>query len=350
MNPKSLFGFGCRRRFLFGPVQAFQLRRPHRSHIAIPHTNKDTAFFRRCFFGLSQSAAVIERPCRLEDQHRIRPDIFRPFNNRAFTAIELAVVVAGLSLPAMLLPALATAKAKANRIKCTNNLRTIHRSFVGLSADIDGATPWLYGAVVVGNRQSDNYIKALGGNQAQDVYNVETVWRFYSLRAELHSHTSLGSPCDPAVVAKIRNYKVKTFDEYRERTDFIVPRQIQSYAVHMGGDLNAPETIFAMTHNFDGDDAVPTKKTGNDNIRPRFGRSLRSNNLKHAHFIGADEASHSRVMAGLNQGQGHFVTAGGAVTRTNMDNELHQSMRRHATFWNEGAGLALDENLSRPRQ
>lgn len=274
----------------------------------------------------------------------------KPSFRRAFTAVELAVVIAGLSIPAMLLPALGTAKAKANRIKCSNNLGTISRAFQDMSGDIDGCTPWQYGAFAVGNPSSNKYCKALGANDVQNVYDIESLWLFYTVRKNINSHMTLGSPCDPAVVAKIRNYKVKTFDEYRERTNFIVPRQIQSYAVHMGGDLAAPETIFAMTRNFDGDDAVPTKKPSGDHIKPRLGRSLRSKNLKHAHFVGADEASHSRVMAGLNQGQGQYGTADGAVARADADFDLHQAMRRHTISWQEGDGIALDENLSRPRQ
>ena len=269
---------------------------------------------------------------------------------RGFTAIELAVVVGGVATIGLFLPALGTAKAKANRIKCANNLRTIHMSFNALAGDIDGATPWQNGAFAVGNPDSNRFCQAMGLNEVQNVFDIESLWLFYTVRKSLGSHAALGSPCDPAVVAKIRNYKVKTFDEYRVRTDFIVPRQIQSYAIHMGGDLNAPETIFAMTRNFDGDDAVPTKKPGGDNIKPRLGRSLRSKDLKHAHFIGADEASHSRVMAGLNKGQGQYGTADGAVARADADFDLHQAIRRHSISWQEGLGIALDENLSRPRQ
>jgi len=78
-----------------------------------------------------------------------------------FTLIELLVVIAIISiLASMLMPTLGTARERARRVKCLNNLRQIHNATLMYTADYDGWMPPVYGGAYA--KDARTYIHRAG--------------------------------------------------------------------------------------------------------------------------------------------------------------------------------------------
>ena len=205
--------------------------------------------------------------------------------NKGFTLIELLVVIAIIGiLASMLLPALARAKTKASRMKCTNNLKNIGAASIGFAGDNVERLPWQF---TPSQQKSHSFVYDRASTTAGDVVNIR------SMRSELQTPKILVSPVDNTRQAANEtlqaNWKTASVPQINAGL---------SYAFAEGGDSQRSGTIIALTSNLTkgGTLVTGTWRGANENPIP-------------------DEA-----FAGLNKSQGNIALMdGSAKMSTNAD-------------------------------
>jgi len=166
-------------------------------------------------------------------------------------------------LATSILPALSKAKAKANRAKCSNNLRQIGQAWNGF-ATTHGEFPWMLqqreASAIFGNmRRGNSGEKWQAKEPWRWAMDIEMMWMPVS--DDLGSIKSLLSPCDPS--AKENNQKEYALEISTQRGndrgifagDGKVNHNSQSYAVHKGSSVYDGSTILALTRNWVGADS-----------------------------------------------------------------------------------------------
>jgi prepilin-type N-terminal cleavage/methylation domain-containing protein len=297
--------------------------------------------------------------------------------NKAFTLIELLVVIAIIGiLASMLLPVLAKAKKKANRLACLNNLKQVNISLVSFAGD-HGSMPWH----LTGYDASDHYdgiLRATGAtghwqrgiygqlddngvvfNQAgiTDLSHYPLDPRFVFLSPDLNSSLTnsklLSSPSDPsskqANSHDIENGKYTGMGAthwYKNR--YYIHQHAMSYGVCHGGDDQRSACQLTVTRNVVGS-AAKTENYGWKSHNwgsATIMRTLSPNDAqwvgpdnKYKNAAGADVATYTlangatakvndNVMQGLDRGEGNAGASDGSAEALN-DGTLKSKLTTH---------------------
>ena len=195
--------------------------------------------------------------------------------NKAFTLIELLVVIAIIGiLASMLLPTLAKAKKKANRIKCLANLKQVNTALISFAGDHE-SMPW-HMTPEDATSHYDQILRAVGANGKWnngryggpnpqdgmanlDKYMIDPRYLFLSpdLRTQLQSSKLLGSPSDPRVKRRntldIRDGKYNGMGATRWGNNrYYIHHYATSYGVCHGGDDQRGASLLSLTRNIAG--------------------------------------------------------------------------------------------------
>ena len=216
--------------------------------------------------------------------------------------------LAGL-LATSILPALGKAKARANRIKCVNNLRSVYMAGLAFAQDNQARLPWQLTSRGVRNHfdPAAQTAAGYGVNINRDINEVKAhpkslaaagVYGLLAMKAELQTPKILHSPCDPGR-AGANEVVQENWRGYDTRTKGVSAELGRgcSYVLVRGADSQRPSSIYSVTRNWSTDSLEKGKWLGSDS-----------------------DPKNANTMAGLRASQGHLVMMDGSARQsTNAD-------------------------------